>query len=64
MPDMLVNLMRLPPLEPSLEEVKGAGLVIRRAQRGKLRLFLLTGDADQRRMGEADDQGRRQQPDP
>ncbi len=32
MPDMLVNLLRLPPLEPALEEVRGAGLVVRRAQ--------------------------------
>ena len=29
---MLVNLLRLPPLEPSLEEMKSAGLVVRRAQ--------------------------------
>src|SRR5256714_12643580 len=32
MPDMLVNLLRLPPLEPSLDEMRGAGLVVRRAQ--------------------------------
>jgi predicted N-acetyltransferase YhbS len=32
MPDMLVNLLRLPPLEPSLDETKGAGVVVRRAQ--------------------------------
>ena len=32
MPDMLVNLLRLPPLDPSLEEMRGAGLVVRRAQ--------------------------------
>ena len=32
MPDMLVNLLRLPPLEASLEEMRGAGLVVRRAQ--------------------------------
>jgi GNAT superfamily N-acetyltransferase len=29
---MLVNLLRLPPLEPSLKEMKRAGLVVRRAQ--------------------------------
>jgi predicted N-acetyltransferase YhbS len=32
MPDMLVNLLRLPPLDPSLEEMRGAGLIVRRAQ--------------------------------
>jgi GNAT superfamily N-acetyltransferase len=32
MPDMLVNLLRLPPLEPVLEDLKKAGLNIRRAQ--------------------------------
>ena len=32
MPDMLVNLLRLPPLEPSLDGTKGAGVVVRRAQ--------------------------------
>ena len=32
MPDMLVNLLRLPPIEPALEELRGAGLVLRRAQ--------------------------------
>ena len=36
MPKMLVNLLRLPPLEPSFEEVKGAGLVVRRAQAWEL----------------------------
>ena len=32
MPDMLVNLLRLPPLDVSLDEMRGAGLVVRRAQ--------------------------------
>jgi hypothetical protein len=32
MPDMLVNLLRLPPLEPLLNELNEAGLNIRRAQ--------------------------------
>ena len=32
MPDMLVNLLRLPPVEPALEELRGAGLVVRRAR--------------------------------
>ena len=32
MPDMLVNLLRLPPVEPALEELRAAGLVVRRAQ--------------------------------
>lgn len=32
MPDMLVNLLRLPPLEPLLDELRGAGLSVRRAQ--------------------------------
>ena len=32
MPDMLVNLLRLPPLEPPLEELRRAGVVVRRAQ--------------------------------
>src|SRR2546423_12321357 len=32
MPDMLVNLLRLPPLDPSLDELRGTGLVVRRAQ--------------------------------
>ncbi|MBC7932994.1 MAG: GNAT family N-acetyltransferase [Rubrivivax sp.] len=32
MPDMLVNLLRLPPLEPALDELKRARLVVRRAQ--------------------------------
>jgi GNAT superfamily N-acetyltransferase len=32
MPDMLANLMRLPPLDAALEELRGAGVVVRRAQ--------------------------------
>lgn len=32
MPDMLVNLLRLPPLDAALEELRRAGVVIRRAQ--------------------------------
>ena len=32
MPDMLVNLLRLPPSEPALEELRAAGLVVRRAR--------------------------------
>jgi predicted N-acetyltransferase YhbS len=32
MPDMLVNLLNLPPLEPALDHLKQAGVVIRRAQ--------------------------------
>jgi predicted N-acetyltransferase YhbS len=32
MPDMLVNLMRLPPRDAALEELRGAGVVVRRAQ--------------------------------
>jgi predicted N-acetyltransferase YhbS len=32
MPDMLVNLLRLPPVEPALEELRGRGLIVRRAQ--------------------------------
>jgi len=32
MPDMLVNLLRLPPIEPVLKELCGAGLVLRRAR--------------------------------
>ena len=31
MPDMLVNLLRLPPPDPALEELRGQGLVVRRA---------------------------------
>jgi len=31
-PDMLVNLLRLPPVEPALEELRAAGLVVRRAR--------------------------------
>jgi GNAT superfamily N-acetyltransferase len=32
MPDLLVNLLKLPPLEPSLVSLKAAGINIRRAQ--------------------------------
>jgi GNAT superfamily N-acetyltransferase len=32
MPDMLVNLLRLPPPEGVLDELRGAGVVVRRAQ--------------------------------
>ena len=32
MPDMLVNLLKLPPREPSLEEIGRARIVVRRAQ--------------------------------
>lgn len=32
MPDMLVNLLKLPPLEPLLDELRSAGVVVRRAQ--------------------------------
>ena len=32
MPDMLVNLLRLPPVEPALEELRGRGLLVRRAR--------------------------------
>lgn len=32
MPDLLVNLLKLPPLEPSLEEITRARIVVRRAQ--------------------------------
>lgn len=32
MPDMLVNLLKLPPLEPLMLEIESAGILIRRAQ--------------------------------
>jgi GNAT superfamily N-acetyltransferase len=32
MPDMLVNLLKLPPLEPLLDELRSMGVVVRRAQ--------------------------------
>ena len=32
MPDMLVNLLRLPPVDGALEELRAAGLVVRRAR--------------------------------
>ncbi len=44
MPDLLVNLLKLPSLEASLEEMRGSGVVIRRAQvweMGPVRLFIL-----------------------
>jgi predicted N-acetyltransferase YhbS len=31
-PDMLVNLLRLPPPEPTLEELRAAGVIVRRAR--------------------------------
>src|SRR3982751_694601 len=31
MPDMLVNLLKLAPLDPVLNELRGAGLIVRRA---------------------------------
>ena len=36
MPDMLVNLLRLPPVEATLEELRGRGLVVRRARAWEL----------------------------
>ena len=38
MPDMLVNLLKLPPLEPALQEMGDARIVIRRAQPFELTL--------------------------
>lgn len=32
MPDMLVNLLRLPPVDEALEELRAAGRIVRRAQ--------------------------------
>jgi GNAT superfamily N-acetyltransferase len=32
MPDLLVNLLKLPPLQPSIDEMQAAGVNIRRAQ--------------------------------
>ena len=32
MPDMLVNLLKLPPLQPLVDEMSGVGVTIRRAQ--------------------------------
>lgn len=43
MPDMLVNLLKLPPLEPLITEMEQASIAIRRAQPfeiGKLRAFV------------------------
>jgi predicted N-acetyltransferase YhbS len=31
-PDMLVNLLRLPPVEPTLEQLRAAGIIVRRAR--------------------------------
>ena len=36
MPDMLVNLLLLPPVEPALEELRAAGVIVRRAQSWEL----------------------------
>ncbi|MDT7688058.1 MAG: hypothetical protein QOJ70_2098 [Acidobacteriota bacterium] len=36
MPDMLVNLLRLPPLDAALDELRSAGVVVRRAQAWEL----------------------------
>src|SRR5215210_1582807 len=44
MPDLLVNLLKLPPLDPLIEEQRGAGVVVRRAQpweASPVRLFML-----------------------
>ena len=38
MPDMLVNLLQLPPLEPSMVKMETAGIVVRRAQPFELTL--------------------------
>jgi GNAT superfamily N-acetyltransferase len=32
MPDLLVNLLKLPPLEPVIREMNNAGIIVRRAQ--------------------------------
>lgn len=43
MADMLVNLLRMPPVEPALERVRRAGIIVRRAQPFELtpvRLFV------------------------
>jgi GNAT superfamily N-acetyltransferase len=32
MPDMLVNLLKLPPLEPALQSMRDAGVIVRRAR--------------------------------
>jgi GNAT superfamily N-acetyltransferase len=45
MPDLLVNLLKLPPLEPTLEELERAQIVVRRAQPfeiSKVRAFVET----------------------
>ena len=44
MPDLLVILLKLPPLHPLVEEQQRAGVAVRRAQAGEatpLRLFML-----------------------
>src|ERR687894_773715 len=60
MPDLLVNLLRLPPLGPLVEEARGAGVVVRRAQpweAGPVRLFIMenfeTGWVDEVAVGYA-----------
>jgi hypothetical protein len=60
MPDMLVNLLRLPPLEPLLEGPRAAGVVVRRAQPWEVapvRLFIVEnfepGWADEAAVGYA-----------
>lgn len=60
MPDMLVNLLRLPPLEPLLEVPRAAGVVVRRAQpweTAPVRLFIVEnfepGWADEAAVGYA-----------
>ncbi|HKO61487.1 MAG TPA: hypothetical protein VJV03_10035, partial [Pyrinomonadaceae bacterium] len=32
MPDMLVNLLKLPPIQPAIDELAQKGIVVRRAQ--------------------------------
>jgi hypothetical protein len=44
MPDMLVNLLKLPPLGPALEGVRARGVEVRRAQpweKGPVKLFIV-----------------------
>lgn len=60
MPDMLVNLLNLPSLEPCLEKMRDAGVVIRRAnphEMGPVRVFVEanfgTGWADEISVGYA-----------
>jgi len=40
MPDMLVNLLRLPPVDSALEELRGKGILVRRARAWELTLVL------------------------